>query len=65
MKKFFPLLLIIIVGLSSCGTEEPIPTYTLTAISIPNEAGKINFSPQSLNYKEGEVVTLTPEPNEY
>jgi hypothetical protein len=35
-----------------------------TTIS-PIEGGKIIVSPQTPNYKEGEVVTLTPEPNEH
>ena len=48
---------------SSCQTEEPIPSYTLSISVTPSESGKIIISPQSPNYKEGEVVTLTPEPN--
>jgi uncharacterized repeat protein (TIGR02543 family) len=31
----------------------------------PTEGGKIIVSPQTPNYKEGEVVTFTPEPNEH
>jgi uncharacterized repeat protein (TIGR02543 family) len=50
---------------SSCETEEPIPTYTLSTTISPTEGGKITVSPQSPNYKEGDVVTLTPEPNEH
>ena len=63
MKKYFLSLLITLVILGSCETEEPIPTYTLSTTVSPIEGGKINVSPESPNYKEGEVVTLTPEPN--
>jgi hypothetical protein len=50
---------------SSCEIEEPITTYTLSTSVSPTEGGKISVSPQSSNYKEVEVVTLTPEPNEH
>jgi hypothetical protein len=60
---FLPILLLGILG--SCETEKPIPTYTLSTTVSPTEGGKITVSPQSPNYKEGDVVTLTPEPNEH
>lgn len=65
MKKYFLFPLLLIMVFSSCETEEPIPTYTLSTSVSPTEGGKITISPQSPNYKEGEVVTLTPEPNEH
>lgn len=65
MKNYSYLLLILLVGFSSCQTEEPIPTYTLSFSVSPSEGGNITVSPQTLNYKDGEVVTLTPEPNEH
>ncbi|PRY85885.1 InlB B-repeat-containing protein [Mongoliibacter ruber] len=64
MRKYISLLLILTVVFSSCETEDPIPTYDLTTIVIPEDGGKINISPQSFDYKEGEEVTLTPAPNE-
>jgi uncharacterized repeat protein (TIGR02543 family) len=45
--------------------EDPIPTYKLTTTISPSEGGKITLSPELPNYKAGEVVTLTPEPNEH
>ncbi|HSI76063.1 MAG TPA: hypothetical protein VK957_09210 [Lunatimonas sp.] len=65
MKKHIFLFVILPLVFSSCDTEEPIPTYTLSTSISPIEGGKIAISPQSPNYKEGEVVTLTPEPNEH
>jgi surface protein len=65
MKNFIYLFLILAIVFSSCETEEPIPTYTLSTTVSPIEGGKIIASPQMPNYKEGEVVTLTPEPNEH
>ena len=65
MKKYIHLFVILTMVFSSCETEEPIPTYTLSTSVSPTEGGKITVSPQSLNYKEGDVVTLTPEPNEH
>jgi uncharacterized protein (TIGR02145 family) len=65
MKKYFYLSIVFLVFIVSCGTEEPIPTYTLSTTVSPVEGGKINASPQTPNYKEGEVVILTPEPNEH
>ena len=64
MKKYIYLAVILILIFSSCSTEEPIPTYTLTVSVSPAEAGKITISPQSANYKEGEMVTLKAVPNE-
>ena len=55
----------VFLGFFACEFEEPIPTYTLATTVSPNEGGKITVSPQSPNYKTGEVVTLTPEPNEH
>jgi surface protein len=65
MKKYFYLSIVFLVFIVSCETEEPIPTYTLSTTVSPTEGGKIIVSPQTPNYKEGEVVTLTPEPNEH
>jgi len=65
MKKYTYLYVILMLGFVSCETEDPIPTYTLSTTVSPTEGGKIIVSPQSPNYKEGEVVTLTPEPNEH
>ncbi|WP_332914307.1 InlB B-repeat-containing protein [Algoriphagus boritolerans] len=42
-----------------------MPTYTLTLSASPVAGGKITVFPQSPNYKEGDLVTLTPEPNEH
>jgi uncharacterized protein (TIGR02145 family) len=61
MKKYIYLFLGLVFG--SCSTEEPIPTYTLAVSVSPVDAGKITMTPQSANYKEGEMVTLTAEPN--
>ena len=58
-------VLFALVTIFACEFEEPIPTYTLTTTVSPTEGGKITVSPQSPNYKTGEVVTLTPEPNEH
>ncbi len=60
VRSFFAFALLF----SSCTTEEPIPTYTFSISASPIEGGKMIVFPQSPNYKEGEVVTLTPEPNE-
>jgi uncharacterized repeat protein (TIGR02543 family) len=65
MKKYLFFAIIFLAVLGSCETEEPIPTYTLSTTISPSEGGKIIVSPQSPNYKEGDVVTLTPEPNEH
>jgi uncharacterized repeat protein (TIGR02543 family) len=65
MKKYFLLLLITLMIFGSCETEEPIITYTLSITISPTEGGKINVSPESPTYKEGDVVILTPEPNEH
>ena len=54
----------VFLGFFACEFEEPIPTYTLTITLSPNEGGKITRSPELPNYKAGDVVTLTPEPNE-
>lgn len=65
MRKHIYLLFTLTTVFSSCDTEEPIPTYTLSTTISPIEGGKITVSPQAPNYKEGEVVTLTPEPNDH
>jgi hypothetical protein len=65
MKKQINLLIILIIGFISCETEDPIPTYTLAITMSPTEGGKVTVLPKSSNYKEGDVVTLTPEPNEH
>lgn len=64
MKKHTFLVIVIVLIFSSCSTEELIPTYTLAVSVTPAEAGKIIISPQSQNYKEGDLVTLTAVPNE-
>ena len=60
------LLLIssIIIVLSSCAVEE-IPKYTLSTTVSPVVSGKIIVSPQSPDYKAGDVVTLKAAPNEH
>ena len=58
-------VLFALVTIFACEFEEPIPTYTLTTSVSPNEGGKITRSPELPNYKAGDVVTLTPEPNEH
>jgi surface protein len=63
MKKYIYLLVTLTMVFSSCDTEEPIPTYTLNTSILPSDGGKIIVSPQLPNYKDGDVVTLTPEPN--
>ncbi len=65
MKKFLPFsfAFLILLGIS-CSTEEPKPTYNLSLSITPAEGGKVTVSPQSPKYQEGEVITLTPEPNE-
>jgi uncharacterized repeat protein (TIGR02543 family) len=63
-KSVFTVLLAL-VTVFACDFEDPIPTYTLTTSVSPNEGGKITLSPELPNYKAGEVVTLTPEPNEH
>ena len=55
----------VFLGFFACDFEDPIPTYTLTTSVSPNEGGKITRSPELPNYKAGDVVTLTPEPNEH
>ena len=73
MKKHIYLAAILTLIFSSCSTKEPTGfdtlketknTYTLKVSVTPIEAGKITISPQSPIYKEGDVITLTPEPNE-
>lgn len=65
MKKYIYPSFFFLVFMVSCETEEPIPTYTLSTTVSPTEGGKIILSPQTPNYKEGELVTLTAEPNEH
>lgn len=62
--KTLILFFTLIIVLSSCAVEE-IPKYTLSTTVSPTEGGKIIVSPQSPDYKEGDVVTLTAEPNEH
>lgn len=64
MKRHTYLAAILTLIFCSCSTEEPVPTFILTVSVSPAEAGKITLSPQSANYKEGEIVTLTAVPNE-
>jgi hypothetical protein len=58
------LSIILAIVISSCAVEE-IPKYTLSTTVSPTEGGKIIVSPQSPDYKAGDVVTLTAEPNEH
>ena len=68
-RKFFIesifIVLVALITVFACDFEDPIPTYTLTISVSPNEGGKITRSPELPNYKAGEVVTLSPEPNEH
>ena len=69
MKHFFYtesliLSFILTIVFSSCAIEET-PKYTLSTTVSPTEGGKIIVSPQSPDYKAGDVVTLTAEPNEH
>ena len=59
------MMVSIFLAFTACEFEEPIPTYTLTTSVSPNEGGKITRSPELPNYKTGDVVTLSPEPNEH
>uniref|UniRef100_UPI004048FFD4 InlB B-repeat-containing protein n=1 Tax=Flavobacterium sp. TaxID=239 RepID=UPI004048FFD4 len=65
MKKHIYLAVILTLIFCSCSTEEPIPTHTLAVSVSPAEAGKITISPQSPDYKAGDLVTLSAEPNEH
>jgi uncharacterized repeat protein (TIGR02543 family) len=65
MKNYIFLLLISSLVFSSCETEEPTATYTLSTSVSPTEGGKIIAAPQSTNYTEGVIVTLIAEPNEH
>jgi len=65
MRNFIRFFLILTLILISCKTEESFSTYTLNTSTSPIEGGKINISPQSNIYKEGDIVTLRPEPNEH
>jgi uncharacterized repeat protein (TIGR02543 family) len=65
MKNYIFLLLISSLVFSSCETEEPTATYTLSTSVSPTEGGKIIAAPQSANYTEGVIVTLIAEPNEH
>ena len=58
------LSFILAIVISSCTVEE-ITKYTLSTTVSPTEGGKIIVSPQSPDYKAGDVVTLTAEPNEH
>jgi uncharacterized repeat protein (TIGR02543 family) len=65
LKSTFYIVLFGLLIVTACEFEDPIPTYTLNTNISPSEGGKISISPQLPNYKAGEVVTLTPEPNEH
>jgi hypothetical protein len=58
------LSFILSIIFSSCAIEET-PKYTLSTTVSPSDGGKITLSPQSPDYKAGDVVTLTAEPNEH
>lgn len=66
MKNYILLPVLLMLFLGSCKEDDPIPptTYTLTTIVAPSGGGEIFVSPKSDTYTEGEVVTLTPVPNE-
>jgi len=64
MRKIFIVFFFLGIFIS-CVTEEPIPTYTLSTIVSPTDGGIITVSPIAQNYKEGEIVTLTAQPNEH
>lgn len=63
MKKYFWFFSLLALLLNSCEKEEPLSFYSLTTSVSPLEGGNINISPDSLQYREGEVVILTPKPN--
>ena len=65
VKKIIYLLVSLSFIFASCDTEEPIPTYTLSTSVSPTEGGSISISPKSPTYNQGDMVTLTPEPNEH
>ncbi|MCE2708413.1 MAG: InlB B-repeat-containing protein [Bacteroidota bacterium] len=44
---------------------DPQVPKTLTTSVLPSGAGRINVSPALSSYPTGEVVTLTPEPNQH
>ncbi|NVJ45975.1 MAG: DUF285 domain-containing protein [Cytophagia bacterium] len=58
------LLLISIVFLFSCTTEEILPTYTIETNVTPLDGGELKISPQKSEYREGEIITVIPEPSE-
>ena len=68
----FKILFILIISfgflIQSCEISEiqpaSTPTYTLTTSVTPNHGGSLNVSPQSPIYQSGDVVTITPQPNE-
>jgi hypothetical protein len=65
MKKHIFFVLFLTLIFDACSIVDAIPTYTLTVSVTPLEAGKITVSPQLPSFKQGEMVTLTAEPNEH
>lgn len=47
----------------SCNSEEAIVSFSLSTLASPSEGGKINITPGSSSYKEGDVVSLSAVPN--
>lgn len=64
MIKHVISLFAILFTLASCESEEPIINYTLTTTVSPAVGGKIEVTPQSSIFKQGELVTITAVPNE-
>jgi uncharacterized protein (TIGR02145 family) len=65
MKKYINLFVTLALVLSSCESETPIPTFTFSTTVSPTDGGKIIVSPQSPDYKAGDVVTMTVQANEH
>lgn len=58
------ILFILPFVLNSCGQEDPVAKYQLSISASPIEGGKVIATPQSQNYNEGQMVTLSAEPTE-
>ncbi len=61
----YPVLFALLAVAASCtsGTEEPEPSFSLSATVSPAEGGTITVSPSSGTYNQGQTVKLTPEPS--
>jgi uncharacterized repeat protein (TIGR02543 family) len=64
LKRGFFLICFAVLLFTGCETEEPTPTYTLSASASPEEGGKVTFSNQTTTYPQGTLVSLTAEPKE-